>query len=117
MILDYSHYIEMVEQEEMGVHDLQPTGVTKSLNAIGATAETPIRFFPGELGTQIHDYVLERVELFGPARLLLSILPFSPSEFLPNRPQPELHLRRDCRKRLHGLRLVGVLRRMLSGSR
>lgn len=64
-ILDYSHYVEVVDQEECACFSRFPTGLTAEADRRGAGRSGPIRFFHGNLGEQIVDYRRERLELFG----------------------------------------------------
>lgn len=67
-ILDYSHYVEVVDQEECACFTRFPTGLTAEADRRGAGWSGPIQFFPGNLGEQIVEYRRERLELFGDDR-------------------------------------------------
>lgn len=67
-ILDYSHCVEVVDQEESACFTRFPTGLTDEADRRGAGRSGPIRFFPGNLGEQIVEYRQERLKLFGDGR-------------------------------------------------
>ncbi len=65
LILDYSHYVEVVDEEECGSFGRRPMGIVAAADQLGAPANGAIRFFPGDLGSQIVEYSRERLDLFG----------------------------------------------------
>lgn len=66
LVLDYSHYVEVVDQEECACFSRFPSDLVRAADRLGAVVEGPLRFFPGNLGSQIVEYFEERIELFGP---------------------------------------------------
>ncbi|MDP3281421.1 MAG: restriction endonuclease [Nitrosomonas sp.] len=64
-IFDYSHYVEVVDEEECGCGRLYPNGLLDHAKLIGAPGDGVFRYFPGDLGSQISAYFSERLEVFG----------------------------------------------------
>lgn len=64
-ILDYSHYVEVIDEEEEGCGRFYPTGLIERADQLGAPGDGVFRFFPGDLGPQISAYYSERLAVFG----------------------------------------------------
>lgn len=64
LILNYSHFIEVVDEEECACFRRWPTGIVDYANMLEVPQNGAIRFLSGDLGSQIVEYERERLELF-----------------------------------------------------
>src|SRR5437588_3895410 len=65
MLLDYSHYVQVLEQEECATFRTIVPRLVRQAESLGALIDGPNRFFPGDTGRQIVEYQRERITLFG----------------------------------------------------
>lgn len=64
VLLDYSHYVEVVDEEECACFRRWVRGMDKFEDEIGVPAQGPLRFLNRDLGSQIVNYEEERLRLF-----------------------------------------------------
>jgi hypothetical protein len=64
LVLDYSHYVEVVDQEECACFSRFVPDLTAEADRRGVRRDGLFRFFSGDLGKQIVEYQEERLQLF-----------------------------------------------------